>query len=391
VTSAPATSAPLEVLWIDDPEDWARYRDGWDDLVEKSSLPSIFSTWDFLECSWLHFARPRGARLAIIAVLQEGRPVGFAPWCLSTRRRFGLTLRRLHFLATWQSDRARPIFAAGRETACTWAVLDCLQNRARDWDLLELAQLATDEPLSRTLREWAARQGYRLTEQPTSQSPYVTLPPGGESVMARLGSRMREGLRRHRRKLEAQGPCLLEIFEKPEEMGHALDLYFDVERRSWKPGAQQGAGKDDRNEAFYRELLPRLARKNLAAVKFLTQGGRPLAGEITYRLGTTVYGNQWTFDNAYATHSPGNLLRALSLDWHAAAGAERFEMYARFLSSKLRWTSTSWDNATFRIYQTRGLRRLILFTPGRLKTGLRALLRGASKSTEARAPEASED
>lgn len=161
-----------------------------------------------------------------------------------------------------------------------------------------------------------------------------------------------------------------------------MDLYLDLERRSWKAGAHQGAGKDRRNEGFYGELLPRLARQSGATIKFLMQDDRRLAGEITYRLGSTVYGNQWTFDNAYARFSPGNLLRALSLEWHAARGARRFELYARFLPNKLRWTPMSWDNTTLRVFQMRGLRRLALFAPGLLKSRLRAYSRRPRDSKE---------
>lgn len=367
-------STPLEARWVDNPEDWQEYREGWDASVERSAHPSIFSTWDFLECSWLHFARPRGNALAVIALLEDGRPVGFAPLRIAKRRRFGLEMRRLCHLASAQSDRPRPIFPSGREAACASATVACLEKRLGEWDVFEIEQFSSDDALGLALGEWARRARYPLAVEPTSPSPYVNLGPGGGDVMARLGARTRESLRRHRRRLEAQGGCTLTVFEKPDEMDGALDLFLDMERRSWKPEVQQGAGKDHRNEGFYRELLPRLAREKRTTVMFLTQGSRQLAGEITFRLGDVVYGDQWTFDAAYANFSPGNVLKALALEWHARRGALRYEMYAGFLENKLRWTSTTWDNATLRVFPMRSLRQLVLFAPGILK---RLVRRGA--------------
>jgi CelD/BcsL family acetyltransferase involved in cellulose biosynthesis len=374
-------SASLEARWVEEPGGWLRYREGWDERVESSADPSIFSTWDFLETSWLHFARPFGNSLAVIALLEEGRPLGFVPLRIARSRHFGLEVRRLRALASWNSDRPRPIFPRGREAACAAATVAFLEERARDWDVLELEQLSRNDVLGLAVHDWARRAGHELTTEATSPSPYFSLEgtEGTGDVMSRLGSRMRESIRRHRRRLEAQGECTLSVFEKPEEIGRALDMYLEMERRSWKPEARQGAGKDERNTAFYRELLPRLAREGRATVMFLTQGGKQLAGEISYRLGGVAYGNQWTFDRAYSSFSPGNLLKALALQWHASHGVRRYEMYARFLENKLRWTSTTWENATVRVFQTSGLRRWVAFTPGRLKRRLR---RGIPASEE---------
>ena len=94
----------LELELIDDPRRWAQDREVWDQVVGESETPSIFSTWDFLEASWLRFAQPFGHRLAIVALRERGRAVGFVPLRLTEQRRLGLALRCLTELAGWEAD-----------------------------------------------------------------------------------------------------------------------------------------------------------------------------------------------------------------------------------------------------------------------------------------------
>jgi CelD/BcsL family acetyltransferase involved in cellulose biosynthesis len=365
---AAAAPAPIEARWIDTKDEWARLRERWDDVVLAGARPSVFLTWDFLECAWLHFAGPQGSSLAVIGLYEGDRLVGLSPFRLSVRRRFGLPVRHLGILAGWESDRVPPLAApSGREAACAAAALGCLEAQARRWDHLELREVSVSEPFCAALRDWGTQAGRRLTEQVTSPSPYVLLEPG-QDVLLGLGSATRQGLRRHRRKLEAEGgPCELEAFDTPERIAHGLELYLELEKRSWKGAAQQGIGKNERNRRFYRDLLPRLAAHGRAVVSLLLQKGHALAGGVDLRLGDTAYGSHWTFDQAFAQFSPGNLHKSLSLEWHAAHGARRYEMYAQFLGNKMRWATGQWDNATLHVTQTRGLRRSLLFALGRAR------------------------
>ena len=369
--SESAGAPPPEALWIQDPAEWARHREAWDEVLERSARPCVFQTWDFLECSWLHFARPRGHALAIIALSEGGRLVAFAPFQVSTRRQFGLSVRRLGVLAAWEADRVPPLIApAGREAECASAVLSCLETRADGWDYIELRELSSADPLGQGLDAWATRTGRRCIQDPTSPSPYALLDAGCEHGMKGLGPATRKSLRRYRRKLEAIGPCTLEALDTPDQMERALGSYLDLESRSWKREEAQGVGKNEANRVFYSDLLPRLARKGRAVVSLLTQGGKPIAGTIDLRLGDTAYGSHATYDEAHASFSPGNVLNGLSFEWHAAHGVRRYELYAQFLGNKMRWASATWSNVTLRVFQTRGLRRALLFAPGLLRAAL---------------------
>ena len=357
----------LTVEWLEDPQRWSELRDPWDLMAERSAWPTIYATWDFLDCCRLHFA-PRRSRLAI-AVVREGRQaVGFAPMLITQRQRFGLPMRQLGLLASWEADRAPLVVTAGREGECIEALLAAIAKRARDWDYLQLNELAPEAPLVAALRGWAtAARGFRLVESHPSPSPFINLETDVDGWLASLGASTRKSFRRYQRQLEALGRCELEMCDAPETIGPALERYLEIEDRSWKRGAGQGVAKDQRNRAFYRDALPRLAARRRGAVALLTVDGKPIAGNIELWLGRVGYCPQTTFDPEFARYSPGNVLQVMTLRWHHARGIKEYGLFGRFLENKRRFTQDFRANLNLRVLQMRSPRHWILFTPGLLR------------------------
>ena len=306
---------PLNFEWIDVPERWRELRGVWDDAVAASGCPSIFATFDFLESCWTHFARPNRNELAVLALWDDGRLAGFAPLRLSTRRPYGIPLRTLAMLSDWESDRAGVAFPAGKEKDCTVAMLRFLGERKRRWDVLKLRELAPDGGVALGLGEWCPQQeDLTLLREDASPSPFV--PMEGltwDEYLSRLGARTRKNVKRYLHHLEARGGYALETFDRAEDMGRALDLYLAIEGRSWKRRAGQGIGKDARNEGFYRDLMPRLARRGRTSISFLRLRDRHIAALIEHSMNGVVYAPETTFDDEMALLSPGATLQALCL------------------------------------------------------------------------------
>jgi CelD/BcsL family acetyltransferase involved in cellulose biosynthesis len=362
----------LDVEWVDDVRRWHDYRAAWDDVVACGARSTIFSTWDFLESSWLGFAQPGGNRLAIFVFREEGKVIGFMPLRLSVRRRLGLPLRRLAPLAAWNADYHEPLVApARRERECADALLSCLERHRDEWDSISLEGTDEEHCSLQAVRAWAARRpAIRLLEKRLSPSPYIDLDRG--DALERLGPGARKSVRRCRRQLEAEGPVSIEVCQEPGQMDAALDAYLDLEHRSWKRESAQGVGKDETNRAFFRQLLPRLAAGGRALLMFLKLGERRIAGNIDLLLGTTAYSSQTAFDQAYARFSPGNVLLSLGLPWHAERGIRRYELFALFLGHKQRFTDDARPNVNLRAFQLRGLRRRLLFLPGIVKRAVKS-------------------
>jgi CelD/BcsL family acetyltransferase involved in cellulose biosynthesis len=181
-----------------------------------------------------------------------------------------------------------------------------------------------------------------------------------DEYLQRLGTRTRKNVKRYLHQLEARGGYALETFDRAEDMGRALDLYLDIEGRSWKRPAGQGIGKDARNEGFYRDLLPRLARSGRSAISFLRLRDRHIAALIEHSMNGVVYAAQTAFDDETAALSPGAALQALCLKRRIELGAREYELFAKFLKDKLRWTSHVRPNRDFVVEQHGRLRHKVL-------------------------------
>ncbi len=348
----------LRAEWIADERRWRELQPSWDDVVRRSSNPSIYATWAFSEACWTHFARPLGDELAVVALFDEEKLVGLAPFRIHHRRKLGfVVVRELTRLAAWESDRVPPLVCTGPEAACARALSECLEAQARRWDSIRLLEADPEWEAVRQLREWASNAGgMRVQLEPTVPSPYLDLTPGWEAVCQAFSKVRRAELRRSQRALSAVGEWAFEVAEG-EGMAEALTRYVDVESRSWKPAAGQGIAKNARTLAFYRDLLPCLASDGRASVCFLRLGDKRVAAMVDFVLGHTVWGAQKTYDKEAARLSPGNFLEALVLERWTGRGARSYELQAQYVSDKGRWTRLSHPNARLTVYQLRSARQ----------------------------------
>lgn len=352
----------FEAEWIDSEKRWEECSSDWDDAVTDSSEANIFSTWDYLHTSWRHFAKPDGDCLAILAVRERNRLVGFAPMRICFRRRLGFTIRRLMVLPAWASDRVLLVEPSSRRHEFYGLLISQLEQRMDSWDVLEFPAYPADGGLLHALQTWnAQRRDLSVKIQKSSPSPFIRLPARRDMLLSTLSKNLRKNLKRHRRKLEATGELKLAVFTRPDEISQAVDRYAEIESNSWKVQAQQGISKNAKNLCFYRDLLVRLSRQGRSVVHFLEKDGRYLAGNIDVRYGDVVYSLQTAYDDAYKAYSPGNVLMQLALEWHIDHGATRYELFSHCLENKILWTEDHHQNVRLAVVQRRRVRHFLTF------------------------------
>lgn len=365
-------SQGLVAEWIDAPERWQQLRPSWDEAVLASARPCIFDTWDFLEVSWQVFARPAGDRLALVALHDGDRLAGFAPFRVSHARLHGLALRKLKWLPAWEADRVPLALPPGREREAVAAVLACLERERTRWDALELPEVAADGELIAGLREWAAsRRDLLLREEEASPTAMVDLKPTWEAFSASLRPSTRRAIKYRTKQLSALAPYSAVVFDSPADVLQGLEAFLEIEGRSWKAG-QLGVSKNAQNREFYATLLPRLAAQGRGRVALLRLGERHVAGILESRLGRTVYAAQTTMDASLASCSPGLVLFRLMMERAIAEGAAEYDLFAKFLENKRRWTQNLQPSVDVALLQWRTLRHRALFGPGRLRAAWRA-------------------
>jgi CelD/BcsL family acetyltransferase involved in cellulose biosynthesis len=358
----PRTRPAYRHEWITEESRWRELRPQWDEMVRRSPVPSIYCTWSFLEASWVHFARPKGDRLAVIALFEGEKLAGAAPLRVRRHRILGLPVRRLIHLATREANRVPPLVGSGVEAELAGALRTALEANPRHWDWIDLDDVDPDSVVVRCLGEWASGSGrHRLELVSQPPSPYLDLSEGWDAVRQGFGRHRRSELRHQLRLLDSAGEWRVEV-QEGQSTAEILASYLEVEARSWKPAAGQGITRSQATQAFYRDLLPELGREGRAVASFLWLNGQRIAAMIEFVIDGTVWGVHKAYDAEAARFAPGNCLANMCLERWAKQGMKSYELLGLFLEDKSHWTHLSRPNTRLRIRQLRSLRQRLLFS-----------------------------
>ncbi len=222
----------------------------------------------------------------------------------------------------------------------------------RDWDRLTLSGVPADSPLTYRLSEVALRDLAITVAQPSSRSPYLTL-PGFEG---RMPSKLRANLRRWRRKL---GEVEL---ERVTRFSHAdLAEGLRIEAMAWK-GAQ-GASISSRPELrhFYHALSRLASRAGELDLYFLRHAGRRIAFLFALEEGLSLYAMRVGYDPVFDKFGPGHLLFAEVARDAEARGLVELNFMGGDSEWKQRWTHVTHDHVVSVTYRptVRGVAMLV--------------------------------
>jgi CelD/BcsL family acetyltransferase involved in cellulose biosynthesis len=365
----------VKIAVVESVEEMGRLQPAWQEL-SGATCSSLFSSYDYVSLAWQHFRRP-GDRLFVL-VLSDGPEVAaIVPLCRRLRRSHGIPLREIRFIAEWEGD--RPGFVSRRPGEATWREVSAfLREQRRDWDVVQLVEQPAEGPQG---SGWACLEGPGVAweREDDAVDYYVPVAGSWDDFLGRLSSRTRHEFRRQSRRLAAlPGGFAVERVVEPARSREVVERFVALERTGWKADASVGVGKDERHEAFYRELLALLAAKGQAATFFLTSGGQDLAGAMLFLHGKVVYYRHVTYSSAFSGYSPGVLVGAEVFRFGFDGGYDEVDMLGLRSEDgashrhKTHWASGQRPTVRLTGYRKRG-RLLPIFVARRL----RSLVKGA--------------
>jgi CelD/BcsL family acetyltransferase involved in cellulose biosynthesis len=362
----------LEVRLIEHIDDLAGLAAGWRALEQQGLQTSIFSTYDFIACSWTHFSTVRD-HLHVIAVFQEGRLVAVAPLKLSIQRLYGTPARVADWIGLWDGDRPGVLTSLPQELC--WALVgEELVRTAARWDLLELGEQAAELPLPARLRRIVYHQ-----VDADAEGFAIRLDRSFDDYIAVLASSVRTNWRKRRRKLFEKMPdCVVErVDATPDKLGAALDRFIAIEKQSWKGDAGIGVGKDVQHRGFYDDWLGRLGPMQ-ASLYFLRGDGADLAGLMVLRQGRMAYSRHITYAPAMSALSPAIALRAEVLRELCETGLSELDLLGMRTATgeqrhKSDWSTHHYATYHHALYRWRG-RLMPVILAKIVKQGLRRVL-----------------
>lgn len=263
----------------------------WDALAVEAGADACFCP-DWVEAWRAHFgpAWAPGRRFLHLALREDDELVALLPLCLETLRVGPLPVR-IARLAGSDPNYAvmRLPIRAGREVEALSAALAHLLD-------VERRHAVSLSPLSDLAPETAALRAVAETDPdlvlapdgPERRHTVVALPDDFETWLASLSKSRRREYRKDLKKLSEQ-VALETRSTTPETVADRFAAFADLHAAQWRAAGKGGHFEDwPGSEAFYAELLERLAPQGRGGIDEHLGNGRVLSSQLRFGLGSTV-------------------------------------------------------------------------------------------------------
>jgi hypothetical protein len=325
----------------------------WYGAVEALNLasrrPNPFQSPRYLEIYAAHDEQPvRGAEPLLLLVLDGEVPVGFLALRRRPERVLGWAGSRLEPFVIRDCDRFGLVSRPEDEARCAAAAFATLVE-LEGWGLLELPEQDATSPL---VPDPAVVPPSRFYVRRYPNNPNGTIPlAGGAAAWYRaLGGDQRSKVARRARALLGAADVELVTSRDPAAAGALLDLYLEVEARSWKVAARAGVARHPERVAFFRALL-QPPYPATPVFHFLLRRGLPIAAFLVLDFAGVAYGLEMAFDEAESEAAPGNVLTLLAVVSAAARGAGAFNMLGNYEYHKARWRAVVTETSAVQVFR----------------------------------------
>ncbi len=166
-----------------------------------------------------------------------------------------------------------------------------------------------------------------------------------------LPGRLKNTLRRYRKKAGTQGTLHFEAIERNEKLDDILNIVFDVEYNSWKGRNGTAVKCQAEVEQFYRQLAHWAMGRNHLLLFILYLDNSPIAADFCLSFGHTVFLLKPGYNESFHYISPGNLLRFEVFDYlYKKQELRTYDFLGACDAWKMEWTQTCNRYGSIKIY-----------------------------------------
>lgn len=308
----------------------------WNAILEKTRDKEVFSTWEWLFCSWKHFGKGRDLRILIAQ--ENDRVIGIAPLVLSKYSFLRLCkLRKIEFIGSPHSDYNNFILLK-KEKECLKLFLNYLTEFS-DWNLLELRDIHEGSVSANSLQGVCDGQISKLKLRVSTLCPYINLPASTEAFVNRLSRNMRRNLRKRMRKLREKYRVQVETQRDFSSAKEAMEIFFKLHQKRWRSKGKQGAFASKAFRAFHLDLAGIFDEKGWLALYFLTVNDDPIAAVYSFDYALKKYGYLTGFDPDFGRYGVGNLLKMYVIEECIERGFREYDLTRDFEPYKTGWAT----------------------------------------------------
>ncbi len=303
----------------------------WEALHAHSPTATIFNSPAWCSTWWRHFGGT-GQPHVLTARAQNGQLVGLAPLVVTLDEAHLPPRPVIRFVGHNDlCDYLDMLVAPGYEEAVVEQFLETWLGLSCEYEL-DLHTLPPTSPLLQSLPILGRQRGLKVTRTVQEVCPVVTLPDTWEAYLNQLDAKDRRELRRKLRQAGQRALTGWYYITRPLQIVEDLPVFFALLRAS---SPEKAAFMDERREAFFRDVIPTLARRGWVWLAFLHVDGQPAASYLCFDFRGEVQVYNSGFDPKLAVGiSPGWILlgylieRAIFLGrrrWNFLRGSEEYK------------------------------------------------------------------
>lgn len=324
---SPSSDTTLSI--VTDGSELESLRSAWNDLVLSDSKYSIFSTWEWSYCWWLHYAEPTD-ELHVVVLNVSGRCRGIAPFYLRHGRSNHPAGSAVYLLGTGgeEWDEVTSVYldlivSAEYQESFIDLLVDHFK-RNPTWERIELLDLDPESTLSTGLVPCLEANGLPSVTRQSSFSFPIYLEDRFDKYLSRLSKNRRKAIRQNRVRFDNAGELEISKLAKVREVDHFLETLRDLHLSKHHSDLGESAFESDRFVEFHRNLLALLVPMEWVDLRILRLDGRAISALYNYSFGNRIYSYQ--SGHRYEQWSPGLLADSIAIAEACEQGLECYDL-----------------------------------------------------------------
>lgn len=302
--SMTSSEAGIHVATVHELEEFGPHLAAWDRLASEAPqmIPCLMPGW--VDAFLRHRLKPDERWFCCFAY-SGTRLVGVLPVVVGPHPLLGIRAPLLRTPSDALTPTGDVLLAPGYEREAFGALLGQVRQVVPAHAGLSMKSVRKRSPLWQALER--KPKGYVFCTGIGSKYSFLNVEGAFDTYLSGLGH-MRRNLKRFRKKLEGEGPVLLELKSGSPEAEAFLQEFAALEASGWK--RRNGTAMIDNRSAiaFYTALAANLAAERRFEWYILRSRDHVIAAQMCIRCGGALMLAKIAFDEAYADCRPGHLL-----------------------------------------------------------------------------------
>jgi len=256
----------------------------WKDLENTPAIPTIFQTFDWINCWWKY--NKKNKNLYLITAYRNNELMGILPIYTFVMKVKGIPLFKIaRLLGAWDSDYNAIIIKSNYEEETLSALLSFVKRI--DWNIFWLSDVHSDTSTASLLPSLLKAQKYSFTEKKHTPCPYIELPEDFDVYKKSLSKNTRQNMTKFVNRVEKLEGISHQVIKDPPMIEDAMKSFINLHQKRWNTEGQSGALADQTVQNFHIDVAQQL-NKHLHLEQLL-HNDKVIASTYSYDYNNTRY------------------------------------------------------------------------------------------------------